>query len=93
MTVDEIKELIQVVNESGIAELEVQRGDNRVRIRRATRAAAAGIRAARARPVIAPVAPHMRRSGCSRRTSQRTSMPLRTALRYRLPAEAGTVST
>src|SRR4051794_36243768 len=36
MTVDEIKELIQIVNESGIAELEVQRGDNRVRIRRAT---------------------------------------------------------
>jgi acetyl-CoA carboxylase biotin carboxyl carrier protein len=36
MTVDEIKELIQVVNASGIAELEVQRGDNRVRIRRAT---------------------------------------------------------
>ena len=38
MTVDEIKELIQVVNETGIAELEVQRGDNRVRIRRATAA-------------------------------------------------------
>ena len=36
MTVEEIKELIQVVNESGIAELEVQRGENRVRIRRAT---------------------------------------------------------
>ncbi|HYP08756.1 MAG TPA: acetyl-CoA carboxylase biotin carboxyl carrier protein [Bryobacteraceae bacterium] len=36
MTVDEIKELIQVVNDSGIAELEVQRGENRVRIRRAT---------------------------------------------------------
>jgi acetyl-CoA carboxylase biotin carboxyl carrier protein len=36
MTVEEIKELIQVVNESGIAELEVQRGDNRVRIRRNT---------------------------------------------------------
>lgn len=36
MTVEEIKELIQVVNESGIAELEVQRGDNRVRIRRDT---------------------------------------------------------
>jgi acetyl-CoA carboxylase biotin carboxyl carrier protein len=34
MTVDEIKELIQVVNESGIAELEVQRGEDRVRIRR-----------------------------------------------------------
>jgi acetyl-CoA carboxylase biotin carboxyl carrier protein len=36
MTVDEIRELIQVVNESGIAELELQRGENRVRIRRAT---------------------------------------------------------
>jgi acetyl-CoA carboxylase biotin carboxyl carrier protein len=36
MTVDEIKELIQVVTETGIAELEVQRGENRVRIRRAT---------------------------------------------------------
>lgn len=34
MTIDEIKQLIQVVNESGIAELEVFRGDNRVRIRR-----------------------------------------------------------
>lgn len=34
MTVDEIKELIHVVNDSGIAELEVQRGDSRVRIRR-----------------------------------------------------------
>jgi acetyl-CoA carboxylase biotin carboxyl carrier protein len=34
MTLDEIRELIQLVTESGIAELEVQRGDNRVRIRR-----------------------------------------------------------
>ena len=34
MSNDEIKELIQLVTESGIAELEVQRGDNRVRIRR-----------------------------------------------------------
>ncbi len=36
MTIDEIKELIHVLQETGIAELEVQRGDNRVRIRRAT---------------------------------------------------------
>ena len=35
MTIDEIKELINIVNESGIAELEVQRGEDRVRIRRA----------------------------------------------------------
>jgi acetyl-CoA carboxylase biotin carboxyl carrier protein len=36
MTIDEIKELIHVVHETGIAELEVQRGDNRVRIRRSS---------------------------------------------------------
>jgi acetyl-CoA carboxylase biotin carboxyl carrier protein len=37
MTLDEIRELIRVVTDTGIAELEVQRGDNRVRIRRTTR--------------------------------------------------------
>lgn len=36
MTIEEIKELLQIFNESGVAELEVQRGDNRVRIRRAS---------------------------------------------------------
>jgi acetyl-CoA carboxylase biotin carboxyl carrier protein len=35
MTVDEIRELINLASETGIAELEVQRGENRVRIRRA----------------------------------------------------------
>jgi len=34
MTVDEIRELINLATDTGIAELEVQRGDNRVRIRR-----------------------------------------------------------
>ena len=34
MTVDEIRELINLAAETGIAELEVQRGDDRVRIRR-----------------------------------------------------------
>ena len=34
MTVEEIRELIQLAAETGIAELEVQRGENRVRIRR-----------------------------------------------------------
>jgi hypothetical protein len=33
MTIDEIKELIHVVRETGIFELEVQRGDDKVRIR------------------------------------------------------------
>jgi acetyl-CoA carboxylase biotin carboxyl carrier protein len=35
MTLDEIRELIGLVTETGVAELEVQRGENRVRIRRA----------------------------------------------------------
>jgi len=34
MTLEEIKQLVQVVLESGVAELEVARGDDRVRIRR-----------------------------------------------------------
>jgi len=33
MTNDEIRELIQLATETGVAELEVQRGENRVRIR------------------------------------------------------------
>src|SRR5262245_32924399 len=35
MTLDEIRELIRLVTETGVAELELQRGENRVRIRRA----------------------------------------------------------
>lgn len=35
MNIDEIKELIRLANETGVAELEVQRGEDRVRIRRA----------------------------------------------------------
>ena len=34
MSNDDIRELVQLVIESGIAEIEVQRGENRVRIRR-----------------------------------------------------------
>jgi acetyl-CoA carboxylase biotin carboxyl carrier protein len=50
MTVDEIRELINLAAETGIAELEVQRGDSRVRIRRA------GFASASQEFVIAP--PH-----------------------------------
>jgi acetyl-CoA carboxylase biotin carboxyl carrier protein len=58
MTVEEIKELIHVVNESGIAELEVQRGENRVRIRRNTAQHPQEIVLTPAAPVVAasPVA-------------------------------------
>ena len=34
MTNDDILELIRIFNESGVAEMEVQRGENRVRLRR-----------------------------------------------------------
>ena len=34
MTNQEIKELLQIFDESGVAEMEVQRGDNRLRLRR-----------------------------------------------------------
>lgn len=33
MTLEEIKQLIQLAQETGVAELEVQRGDNRVRVK------------------------------------------------------------
>ncbi len=52
MTVDEIKELIQLVHESGIAELEVQRGENRVRIRRTIAAANQEITVSQALPAM-----------------------------------------
>ena len=45
MTIEEIRELISIVNESGIAELELQRGENRVRIRRTQREPRAGFTA------------------------------------------------
>jgi acetyl-CoA carboxylase biotin carboxyl carrier protein len=40
VTVEEIRELINLAAETGVAELEVQRGENRVRIRRAAFASA-----------------------------------------------------
>ena len=35
MNIEEIKELIQLANDTGVAELEIQRGEHRVRIKRA----------------------------------------------------------
>jgi acetyl-CoA carboxylase biotin carboxyl carrier protein len=57
MTTEEIRELINIVNESGIAELEVQRGDSRVRIRRTQRPFVGSIqREAEAAPAVLPIA-------------------------------------
>src|SRR5689334_6903828 len=65
MTLDEIRELIRVVTETGIAELEVQRGEDRVRIRRAYAAAHDVVlaphpvsQAAASSPAAPPAAPH-----------------------------------
>jgi acetyl-CoA carboxylase biotin carboxyl carrier protein len=62
MTIEEIRELINVVNESGIAELEVQRGENRVRIRRTQRERHVGFTPLEVHPAVsapppAPTAP------------------------------------
>lgn len=51
MNSDEIKELIQIFNESGVAEMEVQRGENRLRLRRGPTAQELVV------PVAAPAAP------------------------------------
>lgn len=60
MTIDEIKELIRVVQETGIAELEYQSGENRVRIKSAVAVPQESVHiapaAAAATPVAAPPA-------------------------------------
>jgi len=53
MTIDEIKELIRGVRETGIAELEVQRADDRVRIRSAVAIAAEPATAIAPAPITA----------------------------------------
>ncbi len=65
MTNQDIKELIQMVVDSGVAELEVERGDNKVRIRRTTGVAAEVVApaslapnpAAASAPAVASAAP------------------------------------
>ncbi|HEY3456460.1 MAG TPA: biotin/lipoyl-containing protein, partial [Bryobacteraceae bacterium] len=55
MTIDEIKELIQIVKDTGIAELEVRRGENSVRVRGAM-AHVQDVVIPVAQPIQAPVA-------------------------------------
>src|SRR5580658_2618638 len=57
MTVDEIRELINLATETGIAELEVQRGENRVRISRAVAGRQEVVLAQPAAPPRAEAAP------------------------------------
>src|SRR5947207_10508061 len=57
MTIEEIREMISVVNESGIAELELQRGENRVRIRRTQRGPRVGFTPVEGAPVVSASPP------------------------------------
>jgi acetyl-CoA carboxylase biotin carboxyl carrier protein len=59
MSNNDIKELIQLVMESGIAELEVERGENRVRIRRLLSGHPEVTVPAPPNMVSVPVAPHV----------------------------------
>jgi acetyl-CoA carboxylase biotin carboxyl carrier protein len=54
MTNQEIKELLQIFNESDVAEMEVQRGTNRLRLRRAVAAQEHVVPAAAPQPSAAP---------------------------------------
>jgi acetyl-CoA carboxylase biotin carboxyl carrier protein len=59
MTNEEIKELLQIFNESGVGELELQRGEDRLRIRRAGEPGAtpaAPVAAASAQPAVVETA-------------------------------------
>jgi acetyl-CoA carboxylase biotin carboxyl carrier protein len=75
MTIDEIRELIQLATETGIAELEVQRGDNRVRIRRAAFAAPQEIVMAAPAPPASPAAAEAPREKAEK--PERTEKPER----------------
>ena len=55
MTIEEIKELLRIFNESGVAELELQRGENRLRVRRT--GSTQDIVVPVATPVVATAAP------------------------------------
>ena len=55
MTIEEIKELLKIFNESGVGELELQRGKDMLRIRRAVEPAAGPVHAAPAIPPAAAV--------------------------------------
>jgi acetyl-CoA carboxylase biotin carboxyl carrier protein len=57
MTIEEIKEILAVFTDSDVAELEVQRGDNRIRIRRHARHSTPEVLLAA--PAAAHVAPHI----------------------------------
>ena len=71
MTNQEIKELLQLFAESGVAEMEVQRGENRLRLRRAPTTQELEVPAAAA-PPPAPAPRSCARRSPSQNGRQRT---------------------
>jgi acetyl-CoA carboxylase biotin carboxyl carrier protein len=57
MTIKEIKEILELFNSSGVAEMEVQRGENRVRLRRAANEVTQVVASTPVSPVIGAAAP------------------------------------
>jgi acetyl-CoA carboxylase biotin carboxyl carrier protein len=90
MTVDEIRELIQVVTETGIAELELQRGENRVRIRRATMTQPQEY-VVPAPPVLAPVAASHIVAPATPALTPHASAPIAQPAAMPAPAEAESI--
>jgi acetyl-CoA carboxylase biotin carboxyl carrier protein len=70
MTNQEIKELLQIFDESGVAEMEVQRGDNRLRLRRALTAQELEVPTAAAPPAHAQVTAHASAPSATPSTAQ-----------------------
>jgi acetyl-CoA carboxylase biotin carboxyl carrier protein len=56
MTIKEIKEILDLFNSTDVAELEVQRGENRVRLRRASQEVTHVVSAAAPAPATTPIA-------------------------------------
>ena len=77
MTLEEIRELIKLVSETGVAELELQRGENRVRIRLSFGGDSQPIAAPFFRPAhAAATAPPPSENGKRSRRSRHSSLTL-----------------
>jgi acetyl-CoA carboxylase biotin carboxyl carrier protein len=87
MTVDEIRELINLASETGVAELEVQRGTDRVRIRRTAFATTQEvvlppqpISAAVPQPGLVPIAPPAPTSAAGAAPARQAEKPIDTGV-------------
>jgi acetyl-CoA carboxylase biotin carboxyl carrier protein len=78
MTIDEIKEFIRVVQETGIAELEYQKGDERVRVKMPSGVAHESVHLASGNPAatgVLPAQPALATSGVDSKVQPAVSSP------------------